>query len=202
MQPDPTIHVIDDDAAVRESLGFLLDAAGFSPVLYDSAPAFLDALQSEIHGCVLTDVRMPEMSGLDLLKRLRTQDTHIPVVVMTGHGDVPLAVEAMKQGAADFIEKPFDDERLLLALKTALAGGEADEARAREHAEVRQRVVSLSAREQEVLDGLVAGKPNKIIAYELGISPRTVEVYRANVMHKMKAGSLSELVRMVLLNPA
>jgi two-component system response regulator FixJ len=199
MQDDPIVHVIDDDDAVRESLRFLLETADFNPVCYDSAQAFLTALPpAPVRGCVLTDVRMPGMTGIELLRALRADGLDLPVIVMTGHGDVPLAVEAMKSGAADFIEKPFDDERLIAALRVALAAGTEHEARSREAAEIRHRFDSLSAREHEVLEGLVAGKPNKIIAYELGISPRTVEVYRANVMQKMQAGSLSELVRMAM----
>ncbi|MGQ4273545.1 response regulator FixJ [Terrihabitans sp. B22-R8] len=200
MPDDAIVHVIDDDDAVRESLSFLLDASGFTANVYESAPLFLDALDEHTRGVILTDVRMPDMTGLDLLRELRGRGIDLPVIIMTGHGDVPLAVEAMKSGAADFLEKPFDDERLVASLTSALATDAEHEERAREQAEIRRRYESLSARECEVLEGLVVGHPNKIIAFELGISPRTVEVYRANVMQKMQAGSLSELVRMVLLN--
>ena len=200
MPADSPGYVIDDDEPVRESLGFLLESAGFEAVTFASATDFLAARPFEGGGCILTDVRMPGMTGLELLRRLRSDGVALPVIVMTGHGDVPLAVEAMKGGAADFIEKPFDDERLIASLRTAMAAEAEHGARAREQAEIRRRFDALSTREHEVLDGLVAGNPNKIIAYELGISPRTVEVYRANVMQKMQAGSLSELVRMVLLN--
>jgi two-component system response regulator FixJ len=193
------VHVIDDDADVRQSLSFLLGAAGFPVRVHESAVAFLKVLPEIDGGCIVTDVRMPGMDGIELQRRLKAEKSALPVIVMTGHGDVALAVEAMKAGAVDFIEKPFDDEVLLRAIKTALA-----KARRRDDAEtaqsaVRSRLKLLSERERQVLDGLVAGKPNKIIAYELGISPRTVEIYRANVMTKMQADSLSSLIRMALL---
>ncbi len=193
------VHVIDDDVAVRQSLAFLLSTAGFAVRVHDSATAFLDALPATQAGCIVTDIRMPEMDGLELQRRLRAGKVAVPVIVITGHGDVALAVEAMKAGAADFIEKPFDDEVLIGAIRSALAHRTEDakgEARA---AEIRSRLALLTARERSVLDGLVAGKANKNIAHDLGISPRTVEVYRANVMTKMQADSLSDLVRMVLV---
>jgi two-component system response regulator FixJ len=193
------VHIIDDDVAVRQSLAFLLSTAGFAVRVHESATAFLEVLPFAQVGCIVTDIRMPEMDGLELQRRLRASKISVPVIVITGHGDVALAVEAMKSGAADFIEKPFDDEVLIGAIRSALARRTEDargEARA---AEIRSRLGLLSAREREVLGGLVAGKANKVIAYDIGISPRTVEVYRANVMTKMQADSLSELVRMVLL---
>jgi two-component system response regulator FixJ len=193
------VHVVDDDDAVRDSLSFLLRAANFEVVTYQSATQFLDTLTKDIDGCVVTDVRMPDMSGLDLLRRLRGLSCMIPVIVMTGHGDIQLAVEAMKAGAVDFLEKPFDDERILAAVRAALEARRADTERSGRRSDIEERLESLSQRERQVLDRLVAGQPNKIIAHDLGISPRTVEVYRANVMTKMQAGSLSELVRMVLL---
>jgi two-component system response regulator FixJ len=193
------VHIIDDDEAVRDSLSFLLRAADFNVVAYQSATHFLESLTRDIDGCVITDVRMPDMSGLELLKRLRGLSCTLPVVVMTGHGDIQLAVEAMKAGAVDFLEKPFDDERVLAALRSALDARRAQSERTGRRKEAEERLDSLSQRERQVLDGLVAGLPNKTIAHDLGISPRTVEVYRANVMTKMQAGSLSELVRMVLL---
>jgi two-component system response regulator FixJ len=193
------VHIIDDDEAVRDSLAFLLRAAEFNVVTYPSATHFLESLTRDIDGCVITDVRMPDMSGLELLRRLRGLSCMIPVVVMTGHGDIQLAVEAMKAGAIDFLEKPFDDERVLVAMRSALDARRAQSERTGRRKEVEERLDSLSQRERQVLDGLVAGSPNKTIAHDLGISPRTVEVYRANVMTKMQAGSLSELVRMVLL---
>lgn len=194
------VHVIDDDADVRQSLSFLLGTAGLAVRVHESAVAFLRVLPEIDDGCIVTDVRMPGMDGIELQRRLKSEKSTLPVIVMTGHGDIGLAVEAMKAGAVDFIEKPFDDEVLLRAIKAALAKvrgrGEADAVQAA----VRGRLKLLSERERQVLDGLVAGKPNKIIAYELGISPRTVEIYRANVMTKMQADSLSSLVRMALLD--
>jgi two-component system, LuxR family, response regulator FixJ len=142
---------------------------------------------------------MPGMSGIDLLRRLRELKIDVPVIVITGHGDVPLAVEAMKIGAADFLEKPFDDDALLASVRSALARQDGDARRSSERADIKARLSSLSKRERDVLDGLVAGNANKQIAYDLGISPRTVEIYRANLMNKMQAGSLSELVRMALI---
>ncbi|MET0277969.1 MAG: response regulator FixJ [Pseudorhodoplanes sp.] len=193
------VHVIDDDDAVRESVAFLLKSADLEVETYESAAAFLDAVAKGVSGCVITDVRMPGMSGIDLLRQLREQNLPLPVIVVTGHGDVQLAVEAMKAGAIDFLEKPFDDERVLLAVRTALDSRPADATRTPEQVAIAERLASLSQREHQVLDGLVAGRPNKAIAFELGISPRTVEVYRANVMTKMQANSLSELVRMALV---
>ena len=199
MQRDAIVHVIDDDDAVRVSVSFLLDSAGFANRTHASAEAFLAALDPSAGGCVVTDVRMPGMTGIDLLRRLAQGGSAMPVIVITGHGDVPLAVEAMKLGAVDFIEKPFDDEVLIAAVRTALArSGRADPLET-ERAAAAARLASLSGRERDVLDGLVAGKPNKTIAFDLGISARTVEVYRANVMTKMQAASLSQLVRMALV---
>lgn len=193
------VHVIDDDEAVRDSLSFLLRSANLNAVTYKSATQFLELLGKDIDGCVITDVRMPDMSGLDLLRRLRSLSCTIPVIVITGHGDIQLAVEAMKAGAIDFLEKPFDDERVLSSVRSALEASRADREKTGRRNEVEERLSSLSQRERQVLEGLVAGLPNKTIAHDLGISPRTVEVYRANVMTKMQAGSLSELVRMTLL---
>ncbi|MFD2239118.1 response regulator FixJ [Aureimonas populi] len=198
MSAEPKVHIIDDDAAVRDSLAFLLDTAGLDVATYPSAPAFLAALAAPARGCVVTDVRMPDMTGIDLLKRLRAQRLGLPVIVMTGHGDVPLAVEAMREGAADFIEKPFDDELLLAAVQAALEQEEGTFRCQEEQAEIDARIASLTARESQVLAGLVEGKANKQIAFELDISARTVEIYRANVMTKMKVRSLPELVRLAL----
>ena len=192
------VHVIDDDKAVRDSLMFLLKTAHVDVRTYESATAFLSLLPNVSGGCIVTDVRMPEISGVDLLRRLKELKANIPVIVITGHGDVQLAVEAMKIGAVDFIEKPFDDDLLLAAIRSALGRWEKDSQQVSGRAKLLDKLSTLSNREREVLDGLVAGKPNKIIAFDLGISPRTVEIYRANVMTKMDAGSLSELVRMAL----
>jgi len=193
------VHIVDDDDAVRDSVSFLLGAARIRSVAHESAVAFLKAFPKLDVACVVTDIRMPGLTGIDLLRQLREKGVTVPVIMITGHGDVPLAVEAMKLGATDFIEKPFDDERLLGAIRSALdrqSGEDAAQARA---TEARARIESLSERERQVLDGLVAGQANKAIAYNLGISARTVEVYRANVMGKMQAGSLSDLVRMALV---
>jgi two-component system response regulator FixJ len=202
MPSNQVVHVIDDDTAVRQSLAFLLSTEGFAVRVYDSAVAFLKGLSQAQAGCVVTDIRMPDMDGLELQRHLRDIKSGFPVIVITGHGDVPLAVEAMKAGAVDFIEKPFEDEILLSAIRVALSRNVEDSERAARVAAIRERLKLLSAREREVLGGLVAGKPNKVIAYDLGISARTVEVYRANVMTKMQADSLSDLVRMALLESA
>jgi two-component system response regulator FixJ len=194
------VHVIDDDEAVRESLSFLLKATGMQVRTYDSATAFLDRLPKIETGCIITDVRMPGFTGIDLLRRLRELDVHLPVIVITGHADVPLAVEAMKSGALDFIEKPFDDVALITAVNAALSDHGASVKQAADRAEIADRLATLSPRERQVLDGLVAGHPNKVIAFDHGISPRTVEIYRANLMSKMKAASLSDLVRMALVS--
>jgi two-component system, LuxR family, response regulator FixJ len=193
------VHVIDDDEASRQSLAFLLQAAQIEVRTYASAAIFLDLIADISFGCIITDVRMPGMSGIDLLRRLKELAVDVPVIVITGHGDVPLAVEAMKIGAVDFLEKPFDDEVLLASVHSALQRGEGEKRRQAERAEIDTRLAALSNREREVLTGLVAGRANKQIAYDLGISPRTVEIYRANLMNKMQAGSLSELVRMALI---
>jgi len=200
MPPSAKVYVIDDDPAMRDSLDFLLGAAGFSVRLFDSAQAFLGELPKLEAGCVVTDIRMPGMDGMELLRQLNGASglRKLPVIVMTGHGDVPLAVEAMKLGALDFLEKPFEDDRLIGMIETALSqndGGSKSEALA---AEMAARVASLTQRERQVMQGLVSGQSNKVIAREYDISPRTVEVYRANVMTKMQAGNLSELVRFAI----
>jgi two-component system, LuxR family, response regulator FixJ len=200
MPSDGAVHVIDDDDAVRESLQFLLRTARFDVRTHESAAAFLDRLPAIEVGCIITDVRMPEISGIDLLKRLRELNLKVPVIVITGHGDIPLAVEAMKFGAVDFFEKPFDDEALIAAVRAALDQRKDDSKRQAELSDIQARLGELSNRERQVLEGLVAGRPNKVIAFDLGISPRTVEIYRANVMTKMQAASLSDLVRMALLS--
>ncbi|TMJ02019.1 MAG: response regulator transcription factor FixJ [Alphaproteobacteria bacterium] len=200
MQSSNLVHVIDDDDAVRQSLAFLLQTARIGVRTYESAAAFLAALPGVDPGCIVTDVRMPGMSGIDLLRRLKELKTAMPVIVITGHGDIQLAVEAMKIGAVDFIEKPFDDEVLLAAVKAALGQWEKSVWKEAERARLAERLAALSNREREVLEGLVAGKPNKMIAFDLGISPRTIEIYRAHVMTKMNAESLSDLVRMALLS--
>jgi|SRR5215475_1306219 len=199
MTADTIVHVIDDDEAVRQSIEFLLGTSGITARTYDSASAFLNALPTIDSGCIITDVRMPGISGIDLLRRLGEMRIKMPVIVITGHGDVPLAVEAMKIGAIDFLEKPFADDLLLASVQAALNRSQENAARDAERAEVQARLATLTNREREVLEGLVVGKPNKVIAGDLAISPRTVEIYRANVMTKMEAASLSELVRMALV---
>jgi len=193
------VHVIDDDDALRDSLSFLLGTARLDVKTYESAEAFLSALPGVNSGCIITDVRMPDMSGVDLLRKLNELQIALPVIIITGHGDVQLAVEAMKIGAADFIEKPFDDEMLLNAVRAALARWEDKCKEVSERSSYVEKLEMLSSRERDVLEGLIAGKANKVIAFDLGISPRTVEIYRANVMTKTGANSLPELVRMALL---
>lgn len=199
MSPDWTVHIIDDDDAIRDSLTFMLESGGHAVRAFSSAERFLEEAEISAHGWIVTDVRMPGMSGLDLLRTLKARAIPLPVIVMTGHGDIPLAVEAMKAGAAEFLEKPFDEARLLAALEASRESIARGDARAAEKLEFATRMATLSGREKDVLEGLVAGRANKAIAFDLGISARTVEIYRANVMTKMRAGSLSELVRMVVL---
>ena len=198
MMTNAVIHLIDDDDGVRQSLAFSLTTAGLAVRAYESAVAFLEALPGVQPGCVVTDVRMPGIDGLELQRRLNEQAMNLPVIIITGHGDVRLAVEAMKAGAIDFIEKPFDDDVLLAAIQKAIHRYDRTGEREQEAAHIRARLKSLSPRENDVLQGLLAGHPNKTIAYDLKISARTVEVHRANVMAKMAAGSLPELVRMAL----
>jgi two-component system, LuxR family, response regulator FixJ len=194
-----TVHVIDDDEALRHSLKFLLQSAGIDVATHESASAFLDIISKVEPACIITDVRMPGLSGIDLLQRIKELKLDVPVIVITGHADVPLAVEAMKVGAADFFEKPFDDEALLASVRSALSRHDQNHQRHAERAEIDARLATLSKRERDVLEGLVAGHANKQIAFDLGISPRTIEIYRANLMTKMQAASLSDLVRMALV---
>jgi two-component system response regulator FixJ len=198
MSTDPIIYIVDDDEAVRESLQFLLTTAGMKARTFESSKAFLDLLPKVEFGCVITDVRMPEITGIDLLKRVKQASPDLPVIVITGHGDIALAVEAMKIGAVDFLEKPFDDDHLLNSVKSALEREADTVQRKAEVSEIQDKLAALSNRERQVLDGLVAGHANKTIAFDLGISPRTVEIYRANLMTKMGANSLSDLVRMAM----
>jgi two-component system response regulator FixJ len=192
------VYVIDDDEAMRDSLNFLLESSGFGVTLFDDAQSFLDTLPGLAFGCVVSDIRMPGLDGIELLKRMKAQQSPFPILIMTGHGDVPLAVEAMKLGALDFLEKPFEDDRLTSMIEAAIlqaAPSAKSEAIAQD---IAARVASLSPRERQVMEGLIAGLSNKLIAREYDISPRTIEVYRANVMTKMQANSLSELVRLAM----
>lgn len=198
MADEPIVHVVDDDEALRKALAFLMKSARLAAQVHDSAESFLAAATSDGSGCVVTDVRMPNMSGIDLLREMKKRASPLPVIVMTGHGDVALAVEAMKLGAFDFIEKPFDDEVLLSSVRSALGRGQQAARREVERIKAQEKLEQLSPRERQVLDGLVLGHANKVIAFDLGISPRTVELYRANLMTKMEAASLSDLVRMAL----
>jgi len=194
----PVVHVIDDDDAVRDSLALLMEAAGLTAHAYGSAEDFLAGVERAAPGCIVTDVRMADMSGLDLLHRLSDRLDRFSVIVLTGEADVPMAVEALKAGARDLIEKPFAADGILAAVTGALRELEARRDRTSRRSENAQRIAALSAREREVLKGLLDGLSNKEIARDLAISPRTVEAYRANLMMKMGAESLSELVRMSL----
>ena len=192
------VYVIDDDEAMRDSLNFLLESSGFEVRVFENAQNFLDVLPGLAFGCVVSDVRMPGVDGIELLKRMKVDNSPFPILMMTGHGDVPLAVEAMKLGAVDFLEKPFEDERLTAMIEQAIREAEPAAKNEAIAQDIAARVASLSPRERQVMDGLIAGLSNKLIAREYDISPRTIEVYRANVMTKMQASSLSELVRLAM----
>jgi two-component system response regulator FixJ len=192
-------HVVDDELAVRRSLSLLLRAAGYEVQTFESGEAFLAAAEAELPlGCVLLDLRMPGVSGLEVQRAMTERRLAHPVVLITAHGDVPVAVQAMKAGACDFIEKPFSGEEILRAVEAALDRCRAAEDEAREAEEAEARIAVLSPRENDVLQGLVAGRQNKVIAQDLGISPRTVEIHRANLMTKLGARSLPEVVRVAL----
>lgn len=193
------VYVIDDDDGARHSLEFLLDCAGIRVRSFASADAFLASSPPLSGACIVTDVRMPGRNGIELVEELRRRGANVPVIVITGHADVPLAIQAMHAGVADFIEKPFDDEVMLSSIRKALARQAGHDQAQAERRSILDRIANLSPRELEVMDGLVAGHANKAIAFDLEISARTVEVYRANVMMKMQAKTLSELVRMVTL---
>ena len=199
MSSSDIVHVVDDDVDVRRSLGFLLATADFAVRLHESATSFLATVTGTPEGCIVTDVRMPGIDGIEFLRQLRIRGYSLPVIVVTGHADVALAVQAMKEGAVDFIEKPFNDQILIDAIRSALDDRSRVDSIHPQSAEIQSRLSVLSDRERQVLDGLLTGMPNKTIAYNLGISPRTVEIHRANVMSKMHATSLSHLVRMALI---
>jgi two-component system, LuxR family, response regulator FixJ len=198
-QPEDIVYVIDDDEAARESLAFLIRSAGIRTRAFVGGAAFLDALDGLAPGCIVTDLRMPNIDGMKLLREIRRREIVMPVIVVTGQGDIPLAVQAMRLGALDFLEKPFDDAVMLRTVGLALKRHQEESKAQGERTDILRRLASLSSRERQVLDGLVSGKPNKIIAYDLGISIRTIEIYRAHVMTKMGANSLSDLIRMTLI---
>jgi two-component system response regulator FixJ len=199
MPKNGMVHVIDDDDAVRDSLALLLESAGYKFATYPSAPRFLEVLPSlSPNGCIITDVRMPGMDGLALQRTLVERGVTLPIIVITGHGDIPIAVQALKAGAADFIEKPFNDDTLLAAVLTALEANKKTVQSQTLVSEARKNYETLTPREKEVLEGLLGGHPNKTIAFDLGMSTRTVEVHRARIMQKMQARSLSALVRMIM----
>jgi FixJ family two-component response regulator len=194
----PTVYVVDDDTGVRSSIGFLLKSVGISTTGFASAKEFLAAYDQSQPGCLLLDIRMPGMSGMELQLELNRLGAVIPVIFITGHGDVPMAVEAMQHGAFDFLQKPFRDQNLIHQIQRALEHDEAHRTALQQLDAIKARLDSLTPREREVLDLLADGKLNKIMAAELGLSQRTVEIYRANVMDKMQAGSVAHLVRMFL----
>ncbi|PHS28471.1 MAG: DNA-binding response regulator [Robiginitomaculum sp.] len=198
MPDNQTVFILDDDDAVRDSLEALLESHGFMTKPYASAYAFLDEVTASKNGCLILDIRMPEMNGLDVQDCLSKRNISLPVIIITGHGDLPMAVRAMKGGALDFIEKPFDEDGLLKAVRRALdIGGKIyKDAAIRDN--LAKRINKLTPREYEVLVQIASGHPNKVVAFELGISPRTVEIHRARVSEKMKARNLSHLVRMAI----
>lgn len=195
---EPVVFIVDDDAGVRDSVAALIESYGFATEVFASGAAFLQAMTTGRQGCVLLDIRLPDMTGLTVQRKMRELGINLPVVMITAFADVPLAVAAMRAGAADFLEKPYADDVLIGSVRMALARAEAAASHAAQTARTTARLAQLTPREREVLDRLLAGRQNKQIAHDLGISPRTVEIHRARVMEKMQAGSLSELVRLVL----
>ena len=191
------VHIVDDEETVRSSLAFLLDMAGFAVRTHSSAVDFLEIAPSISNGCLVTDLRMPDIDGLELLKRLNAMSAMLPTIMVTGHGDVQMAVEAMKSGAIDFIEKPFDQQRIIDSIRRAADSAGAQFELEQSRSRTQEAIKSLSEREGQVLDGVMTGQPNKVIAFELGISPRTVEGYRATLMAKMQARNLADLIRRV-----
>jgi len=197
-----TVFIVDDDDAVRDSLRLLMKSAGFHAVAFESAEAFLGSYDRQQTGCLVLDIRMPGMSGLELQRELANRECPLPIIFITAHGDIPMAVEAVRNGALDFIQKPFDDKELVGKIQRALSESLQKQEDGLERAEIRRRVNTLTAREREVMSQVVEGKANKVIAGDLGVSQRTVEIHRARVMEKMQAGSLAHLVRMVLIAEA
>jgi two-component system response regulator FixJ len=197
-QPAPTVFVVDDDEGVRNSLRFLLKSVGLATRALASASEFLEAYKPNQPGCLVLDVRMPGMSGIELQQQLNMRGAVIPVIFITGHGDVPMAVEAMQQGAFDFLQKPFRDQDLIDRIQRALERDSRSRAALAQHVKIRERLESLTPREREVMVLMARGKANKVMAAELGVSQRTVEIHRARVMEKSGAASLAQLVRMVM----
>jgi len=192
----PTVFIVDDDAAIRFAMQALMDSVNLNHEIFASADEFLDKFGEQRPGCLVLDIRMPGLGGLELQEELIKRGNTLPIIFITGHGDVPMAVEAMQKGAVDFIQKPFRDQELLDRIREALATDEERREEQQQHAEVAGRLERLTNREREVFDLVVTGKPNKVIAYELGVSQRTVEIHRARVMEKMQARSLADLVKM------
>lgn len=199
MANDRLIHIVDDDDAVRRSASFMLKHAGFRVEIYASGVEFLKEARNAERGCVLLDVRMPEMDGLEVQQEMTARGIDMPVVILTGHGDIGIAVKAMRAGAVNFLEKPYEKEALLAAIDEATARLDRKHDNEMKAQEAQVRLASLTGRERDVLDGLVKGFPNKTIAYDLGISPRTVEIYRANLMEKLRVRSLSEALRIAFI---
>jgi RNA polymerase sigma factor (sigma-70 family) len=198
MPHEPAVHIVDDDASIRDSLSWLMESVGLKASTYDSAQAFLQR-SAKAAGCVLLDVRLRDMSGLELQRRLVEKGFHLPIIFITGHGEVNMAVQAMKNGAVDFVTKPFDDQLLLDTVQQALARTQIEAEKEAQREQVASRLAALSPRERQVLDKVIAGKLNKVIADELNISGKTVEAHRARVMDKMQARTLAELIRQVAL---
>jgi two-component system, LuxR family, response regulator FixJ len=197
-EPHPTVYVVDDDVAVRNSLRLLLKSVGLPTQTHASALEFLQCYRPTQPGCLVLDVRMAAMSGLELQRQLQLQGAALPVIFISGHGDIPMAVDAIQHGAFDFLQKPFRDQDLIDRIQRALAKDAQHREALREHERLHERLASLTPREHQVLELMTHGKPNKVMAHELGVSQRTVEIHRARVMEKSGAGSLAELVRMVL----
>jgi FixJ family two-component response regulator len=194
----PTIYVVDDDDSMRQAIALLLRTVGYTPVVFSRPSDFLAKYDPNVHGCLVLDIRMPEMSGLEVQQQLNRSGALLPVIFITGHGDIPMAVQAMKDGAFDFLTKPFRDQDLLDRINSALKQDAENRAAIEKHADLRRRLDSLTPREREVLDLVVEGKANKVVAIDLGLSERTVEIHRANVMEKMGARSVAHLVKMHL----
>jgi two-component system, LuxR family, response regulator FixJ len=199
---EPTVFIIDDDEAVRDSLGLLLRSVGYRARCYAGARDFLKAFDPRDYGCLVLDIRMPGMTGLELQKHLAEIGCNIPIVFITGHGDIPMAVEAVRQGAVDFLQKPFEDQELVDRINEALKQAAEQREGELEKLQILDRIDSLTAREKQVMGQVVLGKANKVIAGDLGVSQRTVEIHRARVMEKMQAKSLAQLVRMVMVSEA